>query len=47
MVENVTQIKSGIAITVGVSVKTQKNIMHPKKIMFGTLLHVVVKMINI
>ena len=43
MVENVTQIKSGIIINVGVSGKIQKDIMHVKKITFKILLHVVVK----
>ena len=33
-------------INVGVSAKIQKNIMHMKKIIFGTLLHVVLKMVN-
>ena len=43
MVENVIQIKSVITINVGVSVK---NIIYVKKI-FGTLLHVLAKMVNI
>ena len=47
MVENVTRIKSGIIINVFVSAKIQKNIMHAKRIIFGILLHVVVKMLNI
>ena len=46
MIENVTQIKSGIAINIGVSAKIQKSIIHLKKI-FGILRHVVVKMMNI
>ena len=46
MVENVTRIKSGTTVNVGVREKTQKNIMHAKKIIFGILLHVVVKMVN-
>ena len=46
MVENIVQIKSGIMVKVGVSAKMQKNIMCVKK-MFGILLHVVAKMINI
>ena len=41
--ENVTQIKSGIMINIGVSIK---NVIHVKNI-FGILLYVVVKMINI
>ena len=47
MVENVTQIKIGIAISVGVSVKVQKNIVCAKKIIFGTLIYVVAKLVNI
>ena len=41
MEENVIQINGGIMINVDVSVK---NIIYVKKIMFGTLLHVTVKM---
>ena len=44
MEENVTQINGGIMINVDVSVK---NIMDMKKIMFGIILHVIVKMENI
>ena len=44
MKEIVIQINGGIMINVGVSVK---NVMHVKKIMFGILLHVFVKMENI
>ena len=44
MSENVIQIKSGIMVNVGVSVK---NIVYVEKITFGILLHVVAKMINI
>ena len=44
MEENVIQINNGIMINVDVSVK---NIMYVKKIIFGILLHVVVKMENI
>ena len=47
MVENVIQIKSGITINVGASVKILKNIVCSKKIIFGILLHVVEKMVNI
>ena len=43
-VENLIQIKSGIMINVGVVVK---NIIYVKKIIFGILLHVVAKMVNI
>ena len=41
MEENVIQINVGITINVDVSVK---NAMYAKKIIFGILLHVVVKM---
>ena len=44
MVESLTQIKNGIMINVDASVK---NIIFVKKIIFGILLHVVVKMVNI
>ena len=44
MEENVTQINDGIMINVDVSVK---NIMDMKKIMFGIILRVIVKMENI
>ena len=44
MVVNVIQIKSGITLNVDVSVK---NIIHVKKIIFGILLHAVVKMVSI
>ena len=44
MEQNVSQINGGITINVDVSVK---NIMYVKKIMFGNLLHVIVKMENI
>ena len=41
--QNVSQINYGIMISVNVSVK---NIMYVKKVMFGILVHVVVKMEN-
>ena len=44
MEENVTQINSGITTNVEVSVK---NVMYVEKIMFGILLYVAEKMINI
>ena len=44
MVENITQIKCRIKINVDASVK---NIIYVKKILFGILLHVVVKVVNI
>ena len=47
MVEDVIKIKSEITINIGVIAKSQKNIICAKKIIFGILLHVVVKMVNI
>ena len=44
MEENVIQINGGIMINVDVSVK---NIIYMKKIIFGTLIHVIAKMENI
>ena len=44
MEENVIHIKSGIMINLDVSVK---NIIYVKKVIFGILLHIVVKMVNI
>ena len=44
MEENIIQINGGITINVNVSVK---NVAYVKKIIFGTLLHVVAKMENI
>ena len=44
MEENVIQIKSEITINVNDSAK---NIIYVKKIIFGILLHVVAKMVNI
>ena len=44
MKENVIQIKSGIIINVDACAK---NIIYVKKIIFGILLHVVAKMVNI
>ena len=44
MEQNVIQLNGGITINVDVSVK---NIIYVKKIMFGILLHVIVKMENI
>ena len=44
MVENVIQVKSEITINAGASVK---NIVYVKIIIFGILLHVVAKMVNI
>ena len=47
MVENVTQIKSGIIKYAGVSAKIQRKIMHTKRIISGILLHEDLKMVNI
>ena len=47
MIVNVTRIKSGILINVGVSAKIFKKIMRAKEIMFGILQHAVLKMMNI
>ena len=47
MVENITQIISGITINVDASVKIQKNKMCVKTIIFGILSQAVVKMVNI
>ena len=44
MEENVIQINGGITINVDVSVR---NVMYVKKILFGTLLHVVLQRENI
>ena len=44
MEESVIQINGGITVNVNVRVK---NVMYGKKIIFETLLHVVVKMENI
>ena len=44
MEENEIQIKNGIMINLDVSVK---NIIYVKKTVFGILLHVVAKMVNI
>ena len=44
MEEVVTQINGGIMVNVDVSLKS---VMYVKKIMFGILLHVIVKMENI
>ena len=49
IVENATQIKSEIMIIVEVSVvyKSKKNIASVKKIVFGILLHAVVKVVGL
>ena len=47
IVENVTRIKFRITINIDMSVKIKKNIVRAKKMIFGTLLHVIAKMENI
>ena len=48
MAESVMPTINGIMINVDdVSVKIPKNIMYTKKIIFGILLHIVAKMVNI
>ena len=44
MVENVTQIKSGITVNANVNAKIQENILCAEKITFGILVHVFLKM---
>ena len=46
MVENVTRIISEITINTDASAKILNNIVHAKMILFGILLHSVVKMVN-
>ena len=46
MVENVTRINSEITINTDASAKILNNIVHAKMILFGILLHSVVKMVN-
>ena len=46
MVQNVIQIKSGTTTNVDISVKTLKNIMRAKKIIFGIMLYAIAKMVN-
>ena len=43
IVENVTQMKSGIIMNVGTSVEIHKTITYVKKVIFGILLHVLAK----
>lgn len=42
--ENVVQIKSGTTVGIDVGVKIQWKNVYAKKIMFGTLVHVLVKL---
>ena len=47
IIDNVNQIIRGIMINLVARVKIQKNIVCAKKVIFGILLHIVAKMINI
>ena len=47
IVEHVIQIKSGITINVGASVKKKKNIVCAKKDYIGVQVYVVAKIVNI
>ena len=47
MVENVTQIRSRITKHVDVGTKIWENIMHMKKVIFGFLVHKLVKMVKL
>ena len=46
IIEKLIHIKSGIIMSVGMTVKILNNIMGAKKIIFGILLHIGVKMVN-
>ena len=46
MIENVTWIKTGITVNVGVTVKIEKNIC-AKKVNFGILQNLAAKMVNL
>ena len=47
MLENLSQIKSGITINVDVNARIWENIMYARKVIFGVLVHVFVKLVNI
>ena len=47
IIENVTSIKSEITRSAGMSVEILKNIIRAKKIIFGILIHLIMKMVNI
>ena len=47
MVENVIQVKIGITINAIEGAKIRENIMYGKKDIFGILIHVLVKIVNI
>ena len=47
IVQNLIQIKSGITTIANVGVKIYKNIVCAKTIMFGMLVHVLIKLIYI
>ena len=46
IVKNLTQIKSGTTISVGVSLIISKNIVCVEKVIFGILQNVAAKMVN-
>ena len=46
MVENVIQIKSGITLNDDAGVRIWKNMICVKKILFGILLYIVAKIVN-
>ena len=46
IIENVTSIKSEITRSAGMSVEILKNIIRAKKIIFGILIHLIMKMVN-
>ena len=47
MVENIVQINSEVMINVNVSARILEKIMSVKNIMFGILVHVLVKLVNL
>ena len=46
MMENLTQIKNGIAINIKLIAKNQEQISNAKQIVFDVLVNVLVKMVN-
>ena len=46
VVNNVTQINSGITVSVGVRVKIEKNTMSAQKVIFEILQHVAANIVN-
>ena len=47
MVQNVTRIKNELIRNHDVGTKTQKDIKYAERIIFGIVLHIVVKIVNI